>query len=426
MDKLIEILASDYIKYNYDDETLSKIEDQLNEKFSPTTPLKVILAPQVPKGDAVASKAPFNETMVLLNRVIVEFNEQTIIQTSIALPSKVAQLAVSLAVSMQNCSHTFDHKRNWQGLRYPDGTGSCIYCGFEEKDALPKITNLRAFSNSILSRDPYITDVDWGDAHAQCGGFYNVPDDHPLSKKETSFFEVSPSVNGISTYIRCSGNSEKEAELKAHSILQRYNGCEGHVWDRKDYTDGTAICSKCGLKGVILAPLNKCQTCNKPTNNRIGFEELICIEHMFEFNDTELANFDVCMWRSEEINNDRQHLSDEDIEHKYSRLRFEFHFSYMFLRAFYKTKGHLWVEKNQDQLDFVYRRSLPLILKYGYKVKFKIGYRMDRYPEANCQTMAKFFEHFKQISADVSKLLDNRGSIAPTMLIPGEMMTRED
>ncbi|HAS8538482.1 TPA: hypothetical protein I7730_01550 [Vibrio vulnificus] len=421
MDKQIKIFNSDFIRFNYDDETISRIEEELNTIFSPTTPLRVTLAPQVRKTDVIVEQSPFTQTTTLLNRVIVEFDSQTIIQTRVALPIEVATLAVSLAVSMQSCSHTFDYKKNWQGLRYPDGTGACVYCGFEAKNVLPKLSNLKSYSNSILSRDPYITDIDWGNAHAQCGGYYNIHADHPLFKRETSFFEVSPTVSGISTFIHCKGNDEKEAELKALSILKRYTACDGHNWDRMGHTDGTAVCTECGLEGVALEPLNKCQVCKKPTNNRIGFENIICLDHMFEFTDAELANFDVCIWRSEETGNDRQYLSDEDIEHKYNRLRFEFTFSYMFLRAFYETKGQTWTERNQDQLDSIYRRSLPLILKYGYGVKFKIAYIMDRYPDEACRTMARFFEHFKQISGVVSNLIESDGSVSPVMLIPDEL-----
>jgi hypothetical protein len=61
----------------------------------------------------------------------------------------------------------------------------------------------------------------------------------------TAFFEAFPS--DPKTFIRGEGKTVKKAEDKAWKEFEKIRDCDGHEFERKGYTNGGGICTKCGM-----------------------------------------------------------------------------------------------------------------------------------------------------------------------------------
>lgn len=70
--------------------------------------------------------------------------------------------------------------------------------------------------------------------------------------RETAFFEAFPGQGG---FIRGEGGSIPEAEDRALAQYRAKTACE-HAWSRRRYTNGGAICRKCGGFATVFQPVH--------------------------------------------------------------------------------------------------------------------------------------------------------------------------
>lgn len=95
----------------------------------------------------------------------------------------------------------------------------------------------------------------------------------------TAFFEAFP--KEPSTFIRGEGKTVEEAEESAWKQYQRFKGCSGHEFERRDYKNGAGFCKHCGLfNSKAFDPLYKCIICGIPSYHTFDIDEnCYCEEH---------------------------------------------------------------------------------------------------------------------------------------------------
>lgn len=76
----------------------------------------------------------------------------------------------------------------------------------------------------------------------------------------TAFFEAFPKGGG---FIRGEGPTIADAEKDAFEKFKRESVCQ-HAWSRKSYTNGGAICRKCGAFQSVFKPIVKLQGFRDP------------------------------------------------------------------------------------------------------------------------------------------------------------------
>lgn len=81
----------------------------------------------------------------------------------------------------------------------------------------------------------------------------------------TAFVECFPE----GSFLRGQGATVEEADEACWVKLQAYLGCPGHVWEPRQYRNGSGICTVCGQYGhEVLAPEQLglfCTECGVPT-----------------------------------------------------------------------------------------------------------------------------------------------------------------
>ena len=109
--------------------------------------------------------------------------------------------------------------------------GSWKYDGYEPSCAWPDDCYVQWGSVGVVLRE------------AEYGGSY-----------WTAFFESFPT--DPKTFIRGEGETVQVAEAKAYQAFQRYRACNGHEFERRNYTNGAGFCKHCGLfKSQAFEPL---------------------------------------------------------------------------------------------------------------------------------------------------------------------------
>ena len=118
---------------------------------------------------------------------------------------------------------------------------------------------------------------DWGNVSVQGGDIGVV-----FSKNDTyttAFVEVFP--KNPRTFIRGEGKTIQEAEASAWEQYQRIMTCDHHAFERREYRNGAAICTHCGLfQTDVFVPLEVCVICATPTYQTCDIDNnWYCIEH---------------------------------------------------------------------------------------------------------------------------------------------------
>jgi hypothetical protein len=179
------------------------------------------------------------------------------------------------------CKHEYVRPSDKNNNPLEDGRGVCKLCGFENPKALPKGEKV-VIKNSC--NEDICSTMAWDkDTYLQCGERGIV-----FGKKSaysTAFVEAFLSIDGISTFVRGEGEDILAAEKTCFDKVKKMKSCEEHKYTRifsgKERRDGYARCTECELSGNILAPLDKCSVCNKPTNEAIN-GTFYCSKHLLD------------------------------------------------------------------------------------------------------------------------------------------------
>lgn len=100
----------------------------------------------------------------------------------------------------------------------------------------------------------HIPRADWPeDCYVQWGGSGVVISKAPGASYKTAFFEAFPKNAG---FIRGEGATIAEAEAAAFKRYVRESACQ-HQWGRRGYTNGGAICARCGAFQSVFNPIIK-------------------------------------------------------------------------------------------------------------------------------------------------------------------------
>jgi hypothetical protein len=114
---------------------------------------------------------------------------------------------------------------------------------------MPKIAPQHAWKNPEHAPSP-----DWPeDCLVQWGASGLVLSDKPGGSYGTAFFEAFPEKGG---FIRGEGATIAEAEASALQKFRRESACE-HLWGRGRYTNGGAICRRCGGFQSVFRPIHE-------------------------------------------------------------------------------------------------------------------------------------------------------------------------
>lgn len=102
---------------------------------------------------------------------------------------------------------------------------------------------------------------DWPeDCYVQWGGRGVVLSQKASGSYRTAFFEAFPNDGG---FIRGEGPTIREAEQDALEKFRKESACI-HIWSRKGYTNGGAICRRCGGFRSVFNPVVKLQSFRDP------------------------------------------------------------------------------------------------------------------------------------------------------------------
>lgn len=86
--------------------------------------------------------------------------------------------------------------------------------------------------------------VQWGDRGVVLG---------PSGGYKTAFFEAFPESGG---FFRGEGETLRDAENACWEKFDRFTACD-HLWGRGKYTNGGAICRRCGAFKSVFRPITK-------------------------------------------------------------------------------------------------------------------------------------------------------------------------
>jgi hypothetical protein len=100
------------------------------------------------------------------------------------------------------------------------------------------------------------------DCYVQWGGSGLVLGREPGESYGTAFFEAFPKGDS-GGFVRGEGPTIEEAEADAHGKWTRASACD-HRFSRKGYTNGGAICRKCGHFATVFKPIVKLGSWAKP------------------------------------------------------------------------------------------------------------------------------------------------------------------
>lgn len=98
------------------------------------------------------------------------------------------------------------------------------------------------------------------DCFVQWGGNGIVLSKEAGKSYRTCFFEAFPKEG---SFIRGEGATIREAEEQAFGKFLKESACQ-HAWSRKAYTNGGAICRKCGSFQTVFQPIVKLQGFRDP------------------------------------------------------------------------------------------------------------------------------------------------------------------
>jgi hypothetical protein len=113
---------------------------------------------------------------------------------------------------------------------------------------MPKIASQHAWKDK-----DHVPSSEWpGDCMVQWGGSGVVISEKPGGSYGTAFFEAFPESGG---FIRGEGPTIAEAEAAAFARFVRESACE-HLWGRGRYTNGGAICRRCGGFQTVFQPIH--------------------------------------------------------------------------------------------------------------------------------------------------------------------------
>ncbi|MCE6958255.1 hypothetical protein LAZ40_04195 [Cereibacter sphaeroides] len=99
----------------------------------------------------------------------------------------------------------------------------------------------------------HVPSEEWpDDCGVQWGGSGLVIGQEPGSSRITAFFEAFPAKGG---FFRGEGATIADAEAQALRKFRRKQACVSHAWARDKWTNGGAICRKCGAFEVAMHPV---------------------------------------------------------------------------------------------------------------------------------------------------------------------------
>lgn len=380
---MIKVIQSKYSELEFDDLFIDRLNTEANEHFPSTTELQVSISFYRNEGsDKIRS------------RCLVKHNEQDIIEDhEVNEPIKCIAIAVDRAISQDACSHSFLRKRNSFGIEYPDGTGACIYCGFEKNEVLPKIHGKQLAKIADSPLDKYITCFDWTNNYIQTGKRGLVIHSKRGKHYNSAFFEAFPKINGLSTFIRGEGDSIEAAELSAWEKFQSFLECLDHDWSRTVYgeeaTDGYAKCLKCGLVAKALKPTTKCDTCGKPTSNKWANGDYVCLTHYYDCDVSVLVK-DNAETRSKYDNFDG--YTEEDIFHKTSKDNLMDFTRKLTMKAAFSELGEDYFERNLSTINNCVNHYVNLFLFEAFG--FKVFRRLPSYPSHSDEKFEIYLKYF--------------------------------
>jgi hypothetical protein len=146
-----------------------------------------------------------------------------------------------------------------------------------------KIILLKKYATQSVG-EPYLCQKNWdSNSRVQCGSKGVVFSKN--SSYKTAFFEYADS----DKFIRGEGLTIEDAENDAFIKLEKISNCKNHVFERRSYTNGAAVCRHCNLfKSKVFEPLSCCSVCNTPTNFYIRKDKNLCEQHYFNLSYEEL------------------------------------------------------------------------------------------------------------------------------------------
>lgn len=240
------------------------------------------------------------------NKKIKVGNMQDVFTDATSAINEILYTALKQIDCHANDRHHWQRSKDKFNNTFDDGRANCEHCGVYYEKALEPKPGKPIVRMGL--GDDYVAQYDWecpiqaGDRgivfSVKNGGCYN-----------TAFFEASPTVGEVRTFIRGEGENVHSAETACYERYQKRLACTGHEWSRNvngnERDDGYAICTHCGLTGSVLDPLTICIVCEKPTTKRFAGKH-ICHIHYFAKSDAELLQEFIAQDSKMKISEDEQ------------------------------------------------------------------------------------------------------------------------